>query len=273
MTYKLDSNHNFTFRFGRRIDRPQFQNLNPFLVTLNKYTYEGGNPFIRPQYTWNFELLHTFKQLLSTGISYSYLKDYFSQVFVIDSNTSNVNKNIIIYTRGNVGKFQNFGASATLQLPLRKWWNMTSAVVFNHKIIEGVVWKPIRASISQVNFSLNNQFHFGKGWSAEIGGYYLSNSQIDLQEWLTPQGELNAGISRQIMKNKGTLRLTIRDIFYTQNYSGYSHFQNSDEPFGVKWDSRVARITFTWRFGKAMKPVKRSGGGAVEETERVGSGN
>jgi hypothetical protein len=84
---------------------------------------------------------------------------------------------------------------------------------------------------------------------------------------------MGAGISKQVLKNKGTIRLSIRDIFYTQNYSGYSKFQNSDEPFEVKWDSRVARITFSWRFGKAMKAIKRSGGGATDETDRVGTGN
>jgi iron complex outermembrane receptor protein len=273
VSYAADSNNTFTLRFGRRIDRPQFQNLNPFIVTINKYTFEGGNPFIRPQYTWNMELIHTYKGVLSTGVSYSYLKDYFSQIFVIDSNSSNVNKNIIIYTRGNVGEFHNFGVSASLQLPITKWWSLTSAVVYNHKIIEGFIWAPFKATVNQVNISLNNQFQFGKGWAAELSGYYLSNSQIDLQETLTPQGEMGAGISKQVLKNKGTIRLTIRDMFYTQNYSGYSTFQNSDEPFAVKWDSRVARISFSWRFGKAMKPVKRSGGGATEETERVGSGN
>lgn len=273
VSYAADTNNTLTLRFGRRIDRPQFQNLNPFLVTINKYTFEGGNPFIRPQYTWNVELLHTYKQVFTTGISYSYLKDYFSQIFIIDSNSSNVDKNIIIYTRGNVGRFQNIGLTASLQLPVAKWWNLTAVVVFNHKVIEGVVWAPFKATINQVNININNQFQFGKGWAAELSGYYLSNSQIDLQETLTPQGEMGAGISKQILKGRGTLRLAIRDIFYTQNYSGYSRFQNSDEPFEVKWDSRVARITFNWRFGKAMKAIKRSGGGATEETERVGSGN
>ena len=273
VSYNADSSNSFTLRFGRRIDRPQFQNLNPFLVTINKYTFEGGNPFIQPQYTWKIELGHTYKQLLSTTISYSYLKDYFSQIFIIDSNSSNVNKNIIIYTRGNVGTFHNIGASVTLQLPLTKWWSVTSVAVYNHKIINGVVWAPIRAEIDQLNISLNNQFQFKKGWSAEMGGYYQTNSQIDLQEWLTPQGEFGAGISKQVLKTRGTLRLTVRDLFYTQNYSGYSTFQNSREPFEVKWDSRVVRFTFSWRFGKAMKPIKRSGGGATEEAERVGSGN
>jgi iron complex outermembrane receptor protein len=273
ITYHLDSSNNLTFRLGRRIDRPQFQFLNPFLITLNKYTFEGGNPYIRPQYTWNFELIHSFKSLISTGISYSYLKDYFSQIFIIDSNSSNVNKNIIIYTRGNVGSFKSYGATVTLQLPVTKWWNLTGTAVYTHKIIKGVVWAPIEVRINQFNLNLNNQFQFKKGWAAEMTGWYQGNGQVDLQESLTPRGEMGFGVSKQIMKGKGTLRLNVRDIFYTQNYSGYSNFENSDEPFEVKWDSRVVRLAFIWRFGKAMKAIKRSSGGAAAETERVGTGN
>ena len=272
-SHTIDSNNSITFRFGRRIDRPQFQNLNPFLVTINKYTFESGNPFIKPQYTWNVEMIHTYKQMLSTAISYSYLNDYFSQIFIIDSNSGNVNKNIIIYTRGNVGTFHNIGLTASFQLPITKWWSLTSVAIYNHKIIKGVVWTPIKVVVDQLNFSVNNQFKFKKGWAAEISGYYLTNSQIDLQESLTPQGEMGMGISKQILKNKGTLRLNVRDIFYTQNYSGYSKFQNSDEPFEVRWDSRVVRLTFNWRFGKAMKAIKRSGSGSEDETNRVGTGN
>jgi iron complex outermembrane receptor protein len=271
VSYQADSNHMFTFRTGRRIDRPPFQNLNPFLRILNKYTYEGGNPFIQPQYTWNISLGHTYKQKLITEVSYSYLKDYFSQIFFIDSNSSNVNKNIIIYTRGNVGSFQNFGITETFQHAINKWWNLTAVAVFNHKIIKGVVWAPFVARISQLNVSLNNQFQLKKGWAFEISGYYQTRSQIDLQEWLKPQGELNAGVSKQILKNKGTLRLNVRDITYFQNYNGFSTFENAYEPFTVKWDSRVIRLSFSWRFGKAMKPIQRSEGGAADEINRAGA--
>ena len=273
LQFKADSSNRFTFRTGRRIDRPQFQNLNPFIITINKYTFESGNPFIRPQFTWNFELMHSYKDRFTTSISYSFLRDYFSQIFIIDSNSSNVNKNTILYTRGNVGSFRNLGASVTWQQPVRSWWNLTAVAVYNYKIIKGVVWEPIEARVHQLNISLNNQFQFKKGWAAEFSGYYQTSSQIDLQESLTPQGEMGAGVSKLILKGRGTLRLSVRDILYTQNYSGYSLFQNSDEPFRVKWDSRVVRLAFSWRFGQALKPVKRSGGGATEEMERVGTGN
>jgi hypothetical protein len=268
-----DSNNVITLRAGRRIDRPPFQQLNPFLTTLNKYTYEAGNPFIRPQYTWNFALAHSYKQKLTTEFSYSYLRDYFSQIFIIDSNSSNVNKNIIIYTRGNVGSFQNFGISETFQHPVTKWWNLTAVAVYNHKIIKGVVWAPFTATVDQLNVSLNNQFTFKKGWGVEVSGYYQTKSQIDLQEWLTPQGELDLGVSKQILKNKGSLKLSVRDITLFQNYSGYSTFENAYEPFEVTWDSRVVRLSFSWRFGKAMKAIKRSEGGAGDEINRAGSGN
>ncbi|MBL0199348.1 MAG: TonB-dependent receptor [Chitinophagaceae bacterium] len=271
VSYQADSNNSITFRLGKRIDRPPFQNLNPFLTTLNKYTFEGGNPFIKPQYTWNFALAHTYKQMLTTEISYSYLKDYFSQIFIIDSNRSNVNKNIIIYTRGNVGSFQNFGITETFQYPLTKWWNLTAVAVYNYKIIKGVVWAPLQAKVSQLNISINNQFQLKKGWSFELSGFYQTRSQIDLQEWLTPQGELNAGVAKQVLKKKGTVKLSIRDITWFQNYSGYSTFQNSYEPFTIKWDSRVVRLSFSWRFGKAMKAVSRSEGGASDEINRVGN--
>ncbi|MET0635160.1 MAG: outer membrane beta-barrel protein [Chitinophagaceae bacterium] len=273
ISYQADSNHMFTFRTGRRIDRPAFQNLNPFLTTLNKYTYEGGNPFIKPQYTWNFAIAHTYKQMLTTEVSYSYLSDYFSQIFIIDSNSSNVNKNIIIYTRGNVGSFQNFGITETFQLPVKPWWNLTAVAVFNYKIIKGVIWAPLKAEIGQLNVSLNNQFRLSKGWGFEVSGYYQTRSQIDLQEWLTPQGELNLGISKQVLKEKGSLKLNVRDLTYFQNYSGQSTFQNAYEPFVVKWDSRVVRLSFSWRFGKAFKQVKRSEGGATDEIDRAGNGN
>ena len=271
VSYQLDTNNTITIRAGRRIDRPAFQHLNPFITILNKYTFEAGNPYIKPQYTWNFSVAHTYKQKLTTEVSYSFLRDYFSQIFIIDSSSSNPNKNVMIYTRGNVGSFKNFSISETFQTAVTKWWNLTAVAIYNHKVIQGVVYAPITARVNVLNISINNQFQLKKGWSFELSGYYQTKSQIDLQEWLEPQGELNIGVGKQIMKKKGTLRLSIRDLTYFVNYNGYSTFENSTEPFTVKWDSRVVRLSFSWRFGKAMKAINRSEGGASDEINRVGN--
>ncbi len=268
VTYEADSSNSFTFRAGRRIDRPAFYKLNPFVFILNKYTLEKGNPFFKPQFTWNLELNHVYKEVLSTSLTYNFTKDYFSQIFLADTT-----KGTIVYTQGNVGKLQNIGASMSLQLSLRSWWSLTAQAVYNHKIIEGFVWEPFRTSIDQVTLNMNNQFRFKKGWSAELSGYFISRNQNDLQEVLDPTGQIGIGLSKQLFQNKGTIRLTFRDIFYSQDMEGDSRFENSDEYFRLQWDSRVATVSFIYRFGKAMKQPKRSGGGAADEINRVGTGN
>jgi iron complex outermembrane receptor protein len=268
ITYQADSLNSFTFRTGRRIDRPAFHKLNPFVFILNKYTLQKGNPFFKPQFTWNFEVNHLYKQVLSTSLTYSFTNDYFSQIFLADTI-----KGTIIYTEGNVGKLKNIGLSMNLQLNPRSWWSLTAQAVYNHKIIEGVLWEAYKTSINQVTLNMNNQFKFKKGWGAELTGYFISRNQNDLQEVLDPTGQVGIGLSRQLFKNKGTLRFSLRDIFYSQDMEGDSRFEKSDEYFRLQWDSRVATISFVYRFGKAMKQPKRTGGGASDEMNRVGTGN
>lgn len=267
-TWQADSVNSFTFRTSRRIDRPQFQKLNPFVFIINKYTFQTGNPYFLPQYTWNFEVSHIFKEMFSTTLSYSTINDYFSQIFYADTATST-----ITYSEGNVGKMQNFGLTVSAQLSPAKWWSFTGQATMNHKKIEGMLWKEYKAEITQLNLSINNQFRFKKGWGAEISGFYTTRAQNDLQEVLDPTGQLSLGLSKQVMKNKGTLRFTFRDVFYTQAMAGWTYFNATVEYFKLMRDTRVGTVSFTYRFGKAMRQQARRSGAAGEELERVGTVN
>ena len=268
ITYEADSLNSFTLRGGRRIDRPAFQKLNPFVFIINKYTLQTGNPYFLPQYTWNIELTHRFKDIINTGISYNYTNDYFSQVFISDTATG-----LIVYTEGNVGHMRNIGFTAGLNIAPAKWWNLSAQAVLNTKHIEGQLWKAYTANITQANFSINNQLRFKKGWGAELSGFFITKNQNDLQEVLEPTGQVSAGLSKQVLKNKGSLRLTVRDIFYTQAMAGWTDFQGVKEYFKLKRDTQVATITFTYRFGKPAKQQARRGGGAGDVMERVGTVN
>ena len=104
-------------------------------------------------------------------------------------------------------------------------------------------------------------------------GFYITRNQNDLQEVLDPTGQVSAGVSKQILNSKGTLRLSGRDIFYTQVMAGLTHFESVIEYFSLKRDSRVVTLSFTYRFGKVIKQPKRSGGGATDEINRVGTVN
>lgn len=261
-SWQIDSLNGISLTIGRRIDRPRFQSLNPFVFVINKYTHQSGNPYFIPQYTWNTELTHTFKNIFVTSVSFSYTKDYFSQIFYHDST------GIITYTEGNLDNMKNVGLSVSAQLSPFNWWSFSFEGVVNHKMIKGFVWNERKASLTQANFNLNNQFVFSKGWSAELSAFYVLREQ-ELQEVTYPTGQLSFGIAKQIFNNKGTIKFTARDILYTQKMEGFTNFKQATEYFIIKRDTRAASISFTYRFGKQVKPQQRTPGGAEDEMRRV----
>ncbi len=120
--------------------------------------------------------------------------------------------------------------------------------------------------------SMNNQLRLGKTYTAEISGFYTTQARNDLQELLSPTGQLSAGLARPVLNKKGTLKLSVRDIFFTQAMEGNTDFPNADEYFILRRDSRVFNLSFTYRFGKTMKAARRNSGSAGDEIQRVGSG-
>jgi len=267
ISYQADTSNNFTLTASRRIDRPVFQNLNPFYFIINKYTYETGNPYLLPQFSWNFELSHQYKNLLTTTVSYSSITNYFSQLFLNDAT-----KGILLYTQGNVGRTYNIGVSEAVSVSPASWWSLTAQATFNHKQLRGFNGNTYTSNINQLNVNANNQFHFAKTYTAEISGFYTTKARNDIQERLYPTGQLSAGLAKQILNKNATLKFSARDILYTNAMEGLTSFPNATEYFKLKRDTRVFALTFTYRFGKTYKSGKRSDGSAQEEMDRVGNG-
>ncbi|WP_199139887.1 outer membrane beta-barrel protein [Pedobacter sp. ASV12] len=265
LTYQADSSNAFTLTTGRRIDRPPYQKLNPFVFIINKYTYQRGNPFFLPQYTWNFELSHSYKNLLTTAVSYSGIKNYFSQLFLAEGD------DILVYTDGNVGQMHNLGVAVTLQVSPFNWWSLTAQSNFNYKKLSGYQQVNYQSSVKQLHNSMNNQFRISKTLNAELSGFYTTKARNDLQELLSPTGQVSAGLAKTLFKGNGTLRLTARDIFHTQSMEGLTDFPGANEYFILWRDTQVLNVGFSYRFGKPLKATKRSAGGASDEINRAGT--
>ena len=267
ISYQADSLNNFIITAGRRIDRPVFQTLNPFYFIINKYTYQTGNPYLLPQYSWNLQLSHQYGSLLTTSISYSVISNYFSQLFLADTA-----RGVLLYSQGNVGHTSNIGLSSSVTTSLFRWWSLTAQAVYNHKQLAGFNGNNYKSKINQLNISSTSQFIISKAYTAEISGFYTTKARNDIQELLYPTGQLSLGLSKSILKKKGTLRFSARDIFYTNAMEGLTQFPNATEYFKEKRDSRVFTLAFIYRFGKTYKVTTHSEGGATEESDRVGNG-
>ena len=119
---------------------------------------------------------------------------------------------------------------------------------------------------------MNNQFHINNNYTAELSGFYTGKARNDLQEALLPTGQLSAGVSRPVLKRKGTLKLSVRDIFHTQVMEGNTTFQYATEYFILRRDTRVLNLSFSYRFGKPLKTAKRSGDSVDDERQRAEGG-
>ncbi len=265
LTRELDSNHTVTVQTGRRIDRPAYQQLNPFLFFINEYTFQVGNPYIQPQFTWNFQLSHTYKDWLTTSLEFGDTKQYFSQIFKTEGR-------VTILTEGNLANMKNLNLSLTAQLKPTKWWSATINLTGTYQKVRGVGMNTdFNSEMISGNGNINNQFKFSKGWSAELSGFYNAKSR-DAQFTIYGFGQVAAGIGKQILKGKGTIRLNVRDIFFTQQIQGDIRYQNVRERFNQSRDTRVATISFNWRFGKQLGESGRKKSGASEEQNRVRAG-
>jgi hypothetical protein len=66
LQYKMNKQNDLGINYGRRIRRPNYESLNPFIEFLDRYTFEQGNPNLKPQFSHNVELSHTYKSFLTT---------------------------------------------------------------------------------------------------------------------------------------------------------------------------------------------------------------
>ena len=272
ISYKANDKNNFTLSYGRRINRPNYQDLNPFTFFLDSLTYRQGNIYLRPQYTHNIELTHSFMSKFITTLNFSTTDDVISQVIKLDPNDPN--SKIRYLTVDNVSKFRNIGISITAPVKIAKWWTANVFTNIYNNTYEGVyAAEPIKLSFTSFTVNLTNNFTLGKGFTGEVSGFYRHKALGGLSQ-MEPQYQVAFGLQKQVMKGKGTVRLNIRDPFAWQQFEGINKYGKIDGSFISRPDIRQVTGTFTWRFGKSSQQnqPRRRNTSSQDEQNRVGQG-
>ncbi len=272
ISYEMNSRNSFGFSFGRRINRPDYEDLNPFLFFIDKYTYEEGNPFLKPMYSNVFELSHTYKQFLTTTFNYSHTTDLFNETFR-QSNQPDDSISTIV-SRGNYGIVNNLSLSVNAQVKVAKWYTAMIYGEGRYQEFKGDLnGENLDVKSNNVAFNINNQFSFKKGWGAELSAFYRSKT-TEGQMTIKALSQVDAAVKKDILKGKGSLRVSMRDVFGPMRNQGTMKFQNTDVRFTAQRDSRVVTLGFNYRFGKPIKGLKnRKSGGAGTEQDRIKGAN
>lgn len=269
VSFEANKKNTFSINYGRRIDRPAYQDLNPFYYFLDEYTYRVGNTLLKPQFTNSIELSHTFKGFLTTTLNYSKTDDVFANVL------DQINSERKTFVRNdNIATKKNIGLAVSAYFPVTKF--LTTNIygnISNSKYKGALNGGVLDVNGNMFTTNISNQFKFKKGWSAELSGFYRSKG-IEGQIVANPMWQMSTGVQKQILKNKGNLKLSFSDIFNSQRFVGTVKYQDIDVYINEKGDSRRASLTFTYRFGKAMQnqQQRRKTGGAGDEQSRVKSG-
>ena len=251
--------------FSRRIDRPNYENLNPFRHFLDQYTYQLGNPNLTPQYTNNMDLTYTLMGAMSISVNYGKTKDVMSEVLKQDDDAKQT-----FITRENLATRENYGVSVNMPIPIKKWWflNVNTGYNVNH-FMGTYLNSALDVKIPQFSANVQSRFTLPKDMSAEISGMYISQIQqgLILSE---PFYGVNLGISKQMFDRRLTLRLNAQDIFYSQKFRGHQKYENLDIKIVGFGDSRQVRFTASYRFGnQKVQQARRRSGGADDEQSRI----
>ena len=269
VNYKLAPKHELGLSVSRRLNRPNYRQLNPFKFFINNTTYSEGNPYLRPQYTYSFELSHTYNQRITTTLLYSITKENITQVIF----PSEEEDKITIQTDRNLAQFEFYGINISAPIQVTPWWNSVNNVNVYYGLYKGNLANTnLRNGNVNFNINTNNSFTIGKkGYSAELTGVYRAAEVYGFMK-VRPVGQLAIGAQKIILKGKGTVRFNISDIFYTQVSRATTSFRDYSETFKVERESRVATLSFTWRFGNnKVAASRRRTSGAEEERQRAAS--
>ncbi|OSZ81272.1 hypothetical protein CAP36_08565 [Chitinophagaceae bacterium IBVUCB2] len=270
--YKLTEEKTWGVSVSRRIGRPGYSQLNPFLFLIDVTTYSTGQPGLLPQLTWSYELSYTVKSLSFT-LGYSRTKNNqniaiarFKDVFPNIPSDDNVTVQIPL----NLASSDYFGLTIAAPIRINKWWNMiNNGNIYYEKFNGSLGTTQLNAGRPAAFIQTNNTFTFKKGWTAELNASVNTGGQYGFMV-ADPQWGLAAGVQKQVMKNKGTVRFNITDIFWTNLPKAVITYDNYIEKWHAYRETRVANLTFTYRFGSnKVQQARRRTTGSEEERQRA----
>lgn len=249
LSYRLskDPSELLNFSAGRRISRPNYQDLNPSMFFFDRNTSNRGNPLLTPGYSLSFDLSYNQGSRFSAGLLYNRTRDKIVSVY------RQINEAFVL-TSANIDQAVIFGLRANRSFTIGQWLSSNLYGELINASYNGLIFNDehLENSMTTFNLSGQNQIKFNQEWSAAVGGQ-IRGRRIPAQGIYRPIGQLNMSIQRKIMNGNGTITLGARDIFHTWVVRRAMSIRNVNVVSSNTNDTRQVNISMNYRFGKAVK--------------------
>jgi iron complex outermembrane receptor protein len=260
LTYDPDNNNQLTLFYSRNVNRPNYQDMNPFVGYVDQFFYNTGNPFLKPAYINTFQAsdlyLHKYKITLSAAIT----NNFFSTIFQQDDITK-----VYITIKDNIATRYRYAAQFDLPFDLTKWWNMNIDFSLVHDHYAYFAADVDKKSTNALEGNISQNFNITSKLSAQLEGVYQSPTYYVISQYKVNY-YLNAGLRYSLFKN-GSISLTARDIFNTDIDNLHSNYRNLDITQRDKLATRFIMATFTYRFGSSSAKGRSN---TTDEQRRLG---
>ncbi len=265
----LNSQQQLTLAYNRRINRPSFNDLAPFIIFVDPNTFMSGNSALQPSLSNALKVDYIFRQwVFSAG--YTYEKNAISPFQV----TMDVARNKQYMTAQNLDYLKTLNGSVTLPITFTSWWRLQALIQVNQQQVRAsFTGKANELSIWTGSVSGSQNFTLGKQYAAEVSGHYQTKTLFGVGQ-LKPLGIVNLAVRKKNTRTGATWIVGVDDIFSgnkleaivdvpEEHYYAKGNFQ-----FG----KRIFKLTFSYPFGNTSLKDKRSRSTA-SETERKRMGN
>lgn len=267
LNYKLDSlgHHTLAFSGNARLNRPNYQNFNPFLVYIDNYYYSQGNVDLQPGTMYRAELSYKYKQLLNAGFSYNRARNFLNS-------TTELKDSIYITRPDNFkGKAQMLLLSLGLNLKPLKIWSLNTNLNIAHFTFRGQTYaETLDRTALVARGGITNQFTLPKAWSAELSAFWVSG-ELNAQNLSRWRYRVFAAVQKKIWKDMGSIKLSVEDLFHSWVLREETLAIRQTEQTRVNFsDTQRIGLAFSYRFGNEKWTRKRkTQDGAAEEAGRV----
>ncbi|MCR8561980.1 TonB-dependent receptor [Mucilaginibacter sp. BJC16-A38] len=260
LTWKATDAQQWTLNFSRRLDRPSYSFLNPFVYRIDDYSARAGNTQLQPQYTNSLSLAYLYGQKLNISLNYSHV----TGVFAIEADTVGHSRYVLI----NKNLAEQDITSLTASYPIELKWYSAQA---NMNSYYSRYQSPgINLSTYALEAFLQQDFDLGKGYRAELTTLYNSPAILQGTFKSKANSDVDAGIQKSLFAGKGSLRVAVTDIFHTQKNQVSSNVSGQQLQTISGGETRLLRVAFNYRFGSnKVKPAKRHQTGTEDESRRT----
>ncbi|WP_442588777.1 outer membrane beta-barrel protein [Pedobacter sp. AW31-3R] len=265
---ELSKNHDMGVSYSRRIDRPDYGSLNPFVYFVDLYSYRYGNPFLKPQYTNAFELSYSYRKTLNISVAFSRTKDVITDVLLTDTATKT-----IFISKQNLAAQDAYNLNVSYPVQVTKWWNTSNNFTgyYNRFSAPDIAGSPYKSGRLAFNLNTNQSVTVNKTTSIETSAYYQSR-QIYGTLIIEPQYSVDLGIKKSFFEQKMDVKLAANDIFKMQRSQITSAIPSQNYVVKERWESQVFWLTCVYRFGsKDIKAARQRSGSSEAEGRRAKS--